>query len=187
MTSKSDPRGHPGLKLCVHVSVMGYYRFINFHQNRRGSGIFLGDFTWNDPYASLSCFATIRPICVIFRPAAAFFPSRTATLCGRSEKQPPWSEDALSLSVVRKCYYCRRPRPIAKCERTTGMISLWDAGATCSHCVQRVTLCLLETRSLGPHVTAGRRVGSDVNLEAALFRNVRTKRRFVLGDGCLVN
>ena len=36
MTSKSDPRGHPGLKLCVHVSVMGYYRFINFHQNRRG-------------------------------------------------------------------------------------------------------------------------------------------------------
>ena len=34
----------------VHVSVMGYYRFINFHQNRRGSGIFLGDFTWNDPY-----------------------------------------------------------------------------------------------------------------------------------------
>ena len=52
MTSKSDPRGHPGLKLCVHVSVMGYYRFINFHQNRRGSGIFLGDFTWNDPYVS---------------------------------------------------------------------------------------------------------------------------------------
>ena len=50
MTSKSDPRGHPGLKLCVHVSVKGYYRFINFHQNRRGSGIFLGDFTWNDPY-----------------------------------------------------------------------------------------------------------------------------------------
>ena len=50
MTSKSDPRGHPGLKLCVHVSVMGYYRFINFHQNRRGLGIFLGDFTWNDPY-----------------------------------------------------------------------------------------------------------------------------------------
>ena len=49
MTSISDPRGHPGLKLCVHVSVMGYYRFINFHQNRRGSGIFLGDFTWNDP------------------------------------------------------------------------------------------------------------------------------------------
>ena len=48
MTSKSDPRGHPGLKLCVHVSVMAYYRFINFHQNRRGSGIFLGDFTWND-------------------------------------------------------------------------------------------------------------------------------------------
>ena len=49
MTSKADPRGHPGLKLCEHVSVMGYYRFINFHQNRRGSGIFLGDFTWNDP------------------------------------------------------------------------------------------------------------------------------------------
>ena len=24
MTSKSDPRGHPGLKLCVRVSVMGY-------------------------------------------------------------------------------------------------------------------------------------------------------------------
>ena len=54
MTSKSDPRGHPGLKLCVHVSVMGYYRFINFHQNRRGSGIFLGDFTWNDPELSVS-------------------------------------------------------------------------------------------------------------------------------------
>ena len=53
MTSKSDPRGHPGLKLCVHVSVMGYYRFINFHQNRRGSGIFLGDFTWNDPHTYL--------------------------------------------------------------------------------------------------------------------------------------
>ena len=52
MTSKYDPRGHPGLKLCVHVSVMGYYRFINFHRNRRGSGIFLGDFTWNDPYQS---------------------------------------------------------------------------------------------------------------------------------------
>ena len=49
---KSDPRGHPGLKLCVHVSVMGYYRFINFHQNRRGSGIFLGDFTWNYPYVN---------------------------------------------------------------------------------------------------------------------------------------
>ena len=49
MSSKSDPRGHPGIKLCVHVLVMGYYRFINFHQNRRGSGIFLGDFTWNDP------------------------------------------------------------------------------------------------------------------------------------------
>ena len=49
MTSKSDRRGHPGLKLCVRVSVMGYYRVINFHQNRRGSGIFLGDFTWNDP------------------------------------------------------------------------------------------------------------------------------------------
>ena len=48
MTSKSDPRGHQGLKLCVHVSVMGYYRFIIFHQNRKGSGIFLGDFTWND-------------------------------------------------------------------------------------------------------------------------------------------
>ena len=37
---------HPPL----HVSVMGYYRFINFHQNRRWSGIFLGDCTWNDPY-----------------------------------------------------------------------------------------------------------------------------------------
>ena len=51
MTSKSDPRGHPGLKLCVHVSVMGYYRFTNFRRNRRGSGSkwhFLGDFTWND-------------------------------------------------------------------------------------------------------------------------------------------
>ena len=41
MTSKSDPRGHPGLKLCVRVSVMGYYRVINFHQNRRGRG-----FSW---------------------------------------------------------------------------------------------------------------------------------------------
>ena len=38
MTSKSDPRGHPGLKLCVHVSVMGCYRFTNFRRNRRGSG-----------------------------------------------------------------------------------------------------------------------------------------------------
>ena len=38
--------------MCVHLSVMGYYRFINFYQNRRGSGIFLGDFTWNDPYFS---------------------------------------------------------------------------------------------------------------------------------------
>ena len=57
MTSKSDPRGHPGLKLCVHVSVMGYYRFINFHQNRRGSGIFLGDFTWNDSYVMQGCRA----------------------------------------------------------------------------------------------------------------------------------
>ena len=38
MTSKSDPRSHPGLKLCVHVSVMGCYRFTNFRQNRRGSG-----------------------------------------------------------------------------------------------------------------------------------------------------
>ena len=54
MTSKSDPRGHPGLELCVHVSVMGYYRFINFHQNRRGSGIFLGDFTWNSEEAKLA-------------------------------------------------------------------------------------------------------------------------------------
>ena len=49
VTSKSDPRGQPGRKLCVHVSVMGYYRFTNFRRNRRGSGIFLGDFTWNDP------------------------------------------------------------------------------------------------------------------------------------------
>ena len=38
MTSKSDPRGHPGLKLCIHVSVMGYYRFTNFRRSRRGSG-----------------------------------------------------------------------------------------------------------------------------------------------------
>ena len=60
MTSKSDPRGHPGLKLYVHVSVVGYYRFINFHQNRRGSGIFLGDFTWNDPYDNLQLF---EPFC----------------------------------------------------------------------------------------------------------------------------
>ena len=53
MTSKSDPRGHPGLKLCVHVSVMGCYRFTNFLRNRRGrgqNGTRLGDFTWNDPY-----------------------------------------------------------------------------------------------------------------------------------------
>ena len=54
MTSKSDPRGHPGLKLCVHFLVMGFYRFINFHQNRSGSGISLGDFTWNDPRDSFS-------------------------------------------------------------------------------------------------------------------------------------
>ena len=60
MTYKSDPRGHPGLKLCVYVSVMGYYRFINFHQNRRGSGIFLGDFTWNDPTVYL--FGSARAI-----------------------------------------------------------------------------------------------------------------------------
>ena len=38
MTSKSDPRGYSELKLCVHVSVMGYYRFTNFRRNRRGSG-----------------------------------------------------------------------------------------------------------------------------------------------------
>ena len=56
MTSKVDPRGHPGLKLCVHVSVIGYYRFINVHQNRRGSGIFLGDFTWNAPFVSHNIF-----------------------------------------------------------------------------------------------------------------------------------
>ena len=42
ITSKSDPRGHTGLKLCVHVLVMGYYRLIDFHQNRTGSGDFLG-------------------------------------------------------------------------------------------------------------------------------------------------
>ena len=60
MTSKSDPRGHPGLKLCVHVSVMGYYRFINFHKNRRGSGIFLGDFTWNDPNVSKILTSKVR-------------------------------------------------------------------------------------------------------------------------------
>ena len=60
MTSKSDPRGHPGLKLCVHVSVMGYYRFINFHQNRKGSGIFLGDFKWNDPSSvNMNCLGSI--------------------------------------------------------------------------------------------------------------------------------
>ena len=57
MTSKSDQRGRQGLKLCVHVSVMGYYRFINFHQNRRGSEIFLGDFndlcTRNERFKSL--------------------------------------------------------------------------------------------------------------------------------------
>ena len=68
MTSKSDPRGHPGLKLCVHVSVMGYYRFINFHQNRRGSGIFLGDFTWNDPniisqqFTLISIISNLLPV-----------------------------------------------------------------------------------------------------------------------------
>ena len=46
MTSKSDPRGHPGLKVCVHVSVMGYYRFTNFRRNRRGSGSKWRFFGW---------------------------------------------------------------------------------------------------------------------------------------------
>ena len=46
MTSKSDPRGHPGLKLCVHVSVMGCYRFTNFRRNRRGSGSKWHFFGW---------------------------------------------------------------------------------------------------------------------------------------------
>ena len=41
MTSKSDPKGHPGLKLCVDVSVMGYYRFINFIKIEGGRG-----FSW---------------------------------------------------------------------------------------------------------------------------------------------
>ena len=46
MTSKSDPRGHPGPKLCVHVSVMGCYRFTNFRRNRRGSGSKWHFFGW---------------------------------------------------------------------------------------------------------------------------------------------
>ena len=46
MTSKSDPRGHPGLKLCAHVSVMGCYRFTNFCRNRRGSGSKWHFFGW---------------------------------------------------------------------------------------------------------------------------------------------
>ena len=49
-------RGHPGLKLCVHVSAKGYYRFTNFCRNQRGLGSkwhFLDDFTWNDPYEDL--------------------------------------------------------------------------------------------------------------------------------------
>ena len=46
MTSKSDPRGHPGLKLCVHVSVMGCHRFTNFRRNRRGSGSKWHFFGW---------------------------------------------------------------------------------------------------------------------------------------------
>ena len=46
MSSKSDPRGHSGLKLCVHVSVMGYHRFTNFRRNRRGSGSKWHFFEW---------------------------------------------------------------------------------------------------------------------------------------------
>ena len=32
------PRGHPGLKLCIHVSVMGCYRFTNFAEIEGGRG-----------------------------------------------------------------------------------------------------------------------------------------------------
>ena len=55
MTSKSDPRGHTGLKLCVHFSVMEYYRFTIFaeiEESRGQNDAFLGDFTWNDPFSS---------------------------------------------------------------------------------------------------------------------------------------
>ena len=76
MTSKSDPRGHPGLKLCVHVSVMGYYRLINFHQNRRGSGIFLGDFTWNDPYVWAQVYPSSGfPIILVRKPCSLLLPT----------------------------------------------------------------------------------------------------------------
>ena len=36
MTSKFDPRGHPGLKFCTNASFMGHYGYTNFHPNRRG-------------------------------------------------------------------------------------------------------------------------------------------------------
>ena len=78
MTSKSDLRGHPGLlclcvvwnkrfdddwwglKLCVHVSVMGYYRFINFHQNRRGRG-----FSWETSRGMTHILVQAKPVSVL--------------------------------------------------------------------------------------------------------------------------
>ena len=63
MTSKSDPRGHPGLKLCVHVSVMGQAIgspiFAEIEGGRGQNGTFLGDFTWNDPSFSSQIFTVV--------------------------------------------------------------------------------------------------------------------------------
>ena len=53
MTSKSDPIGHPGLKLCVYMfrswGAVGSPIFAEIEGGRGQNGTFLGDFTWNDP------------------------------------------------------------------------------------------------------------------------------------------
>ena len=116
MTSKSDPRGHPGLKLCVHVSVMGYYRFINFHENRRGSGIFLGDFTWNDPYvwcmvylvmmtdqmSSMLIFVNCDEFCIVLRDVLA----RTVTISSPAPPSPLFQVIRSWLHILRTGTLC---------------------------------------------------------------------------------
>ena len=58
MTSKSDPRGHPGLKYAYMFrswGAIGSPIFAEIEGGRSQNGTFLGDFTWNDPYADICC------------------------------------------------------------------------------------------------------------------------------------
>ena len=114
MTSKSDSSGHPGLKLCVHVSVMGCYRFTNFRQNRRGSGSkwhFFGRFHMEWPISQLSTGwviltrSHIPPVRVFpeYRSQGEGWTNRAADLRGRVRKP------AIKLIIMHETTEWRKP------------------------------------------------------------------------------